>query len=115
MDEIQRQQFAEVVQSAMTAKGWSAAHTAKVAKLSATTMTRLTEGKRVAGLTIGKVMRALEIEPLADAQAKEGYPLDIELVRDTIGLWLREVAVEERPAMILRLFEAIMQRPPNGV
>lgn len=107
MDQQQREQFRDIVLAAMLEKAWSAATTAVEAGISSTTMTRVTKAQDVLPGTVGKVRKALGIEPLAPGQAREGYTRDVELVRDAIGMWLRDVPETQRARKVAHLFAAI--------
>jgi len=107
MDQHQREQFRDIVVAAMHAKAWSATMLATGAGISQTTVTRITRAQNVAPLTVGKVRDALGIEPLARAQDREGYTIDVELVRDAIGMWLRDVPETGRAAKVANVFAAI--------
>lgn len=96
MNPRQREEFRDLVIVAMARKSWDAATTAKAAGISETTMGRVRHAQSVAPGTIGKVCAALDIEPLAEAQANEGYSDDIELVRDLVGMYLRDFDGETR-------------------
>jgi len=107
MDRKQREQFRDIVLAAMDAKAWSATTLATEAGISQTTVTRITRAQNVAALTMGKVRDALDIEPLAKAQDQEGYTDDIELVRNAIGIILRDTPKADRPAKAAAMFAAL--------
>ena len=113
MDIKQREQFRDIVVAAMEAKAWSAATTAIEAGISSTTMTRVTKAQDVLPGTVGKVRKALGIEPLAQAQARDGYTRDVELIRDAVGMWLRDVPETGRAAQVAHLFAAIAAGVPD--
>jgi ribosome-binding protein aMBF1 (putative translation factor) len=114
MDRKQREQFRDIVLAAMEAKAWSAATVAKEAKVSQTTMTKITRAENVTPGTVGKVRRALGIQALARAQAKEGYTTDVELVRDTIGIILRDTPEADRAAKAAAMFAALAAISDTG-
>ena len=107
MDRNQREQFRDIVVAAMDAKGWSATVLAKAAGISQTTVTRITRAQDVAPRTLGKVRDALGIEALATAQDREGYTIDVELVRDAIGMMLRDTPERERAAKAAAMLAAV--------
>lgn len=111
MEQKQREEFAAIVLEAMAKKSWTALRTAEEAGFTETTMTRITKGRPVSPTTILKVRKALGIQALADAQGDEGYSVDIELVRDLVGLKMRELPFPERAAFALGVFEAVLKRP----
>ena len=115
MDQKQREEFRDIVLEAMAKKSWTSARTAKEAGFTMSTMTRITKALEVSPTTILKVRQALGIEALADAQAHEGYSVDIELVRDTIGLIMRDLPEAERPEFVRDIFEAVAKRPKKAI
>lgn len=107
MDLIQRKQFRDLVVLTMKDKGLSAAALSRSTGIAENTIGRVTNAKVVNQGTVAKICKALEIDPLAQAQAKEGYSVDVELVRDAIGMWLRDTPENQRAAKVLALFKAI--------
>ena len=107
MDQQQREQFRDIVVAAMHAKAWSAATLHKESGVNQGTITRVMRAQNVAELTVGKLRKALDIEALAPGQAREGYTRDVELVRDAIGMWLRDVPWEQRGRKVAHLFAAM--------
>jgi len=107
MDQRQREQFRDIVVAAMHAKAWSAAELSKASGVSETTITKVTRAQNVAPRTVGNLRTALGIEALATAQAAEGYPMIIEVVRDAIGIWLRDVPEDELAGKVAKLFAAM--------
>ncbi len=110
MDEGERELVAAEIARTRQARGLSAAALAKRADISENTMTRLGRGKPVHPQTLRKVWDALGIEPALDVNPLPGYPADIELVRDTIGLWLLETDPAQRPAVVRRILRAAAER-----
>ena len=107
MDQQQREQFRDIVVAAMHAKAWSAATLHKESGISTTTITKVTRAENVTEQTVGKLRKALDIEALAPGQSREGYTRDVELVRDAIGMWLRDVPEMQRGRKVAHLFAAI--------
>ena len=107
MDQQQREQFRDAVVAAMHAKAWSAATLHKESGVNQGTITRVMRAQNVAELTVGKLRKALDIEALAPGQAREGYTRDVELVREAIGMWLRDVPWEQRGRKVAHLLAAI--------
>ena len=107
MDQQQREQFRDVVVAAMDKRGLSAASTAKLAGISPTTMTKVTNAEEVGRGIVVKLRNALGILALAEAQAAEGYSLDVEIIRDAVGMWLRDVEPSKRAEKVARLFASI--------
>ena len=107
MDQQQREQFRDTVVTAMHVKAWSAATLHKESGVSTTTITRVIRAQNVTEGTVGKLRKALDIEALAPAQAREGYTRDVELIREAIGMWLRDVPEMQRGRKVAYLFAAI--------
>lgn len=109
MDQQQREQFRNTVVAAMHAKAWSAATLHRESGVSTTTITKVTreQPQNVTEGTVGKLRKALDIEALAPGQAREGYTRDVELIREAIGMWLRDVPETQRGRKVAHLFAAI--------
>ena len=107
MDRKQREQFRDTVVAAMHAKAWSAATLHKESGVSTTTITKVIRAQNVSEGTVGKLRKALDIEALAPGQAREGYTRDVELIREAIGMWLRDVPEMQRGRKVAHLFAAI--------
>lgn len=106
-------EFRDRVILAMNRKAWSHAATARAAGVSETTITKITRAQSVSATSIGKVAKALDIEPLASVQDREGYVDDIELVRDFVGMILRDLSPEARKFRIQKLLKAIVDDTTN--
>ena len=114
MNREQREQFRDTVVAAMHAKAWSAATLSKESGVSQGTITEVTKArKNVTEQTVGKLRDALDIEALAPSQSREGYTRDVELIRDAIGMWLRDVPETGRAAQVAHLFAAIAAGVPD--
>jgi hypothetical protein len=107
MDQQQREQFRDLVIAAMDEKSWTATMTAKAAGITTNTMTKVTNAQVVARGTVGKLRQVLGIEGQARGRAREGYPLDVELIRDAVGLWLLNTPQEDRAAKVAHLLGSI--------
>lgn len=110
-DQKKREEFRDLVKEAMAKKSWTSTKVAEESGLTLTTITKITEARPVSPTTILKVRDALGIAPLGEGQAAEGYSVDIELVRDTIGLIMRDLPEAERPEFVRDIFEAVVKRP----
>jgi len=115
MDLSQRQEVAQEILVARESRGWSAATLAKKAGISPTTMTKVSNAESVHPGTISKLRDALGIEPLTAVGAREGYPADVELVRDVVAMWLMRVPESERPVLVKDLIAAVMASHPNVI
>ena len=81
---------------------------AKAAGISETTMTKITNGIPVRASSMRKVREVLGIAPLTTAQAEAGYPPDVQLARDAIGMMLMDVPEEDRAEKVRDLFRAMV-------
>ena len=107
MDQQQREQFRDIVVAAMHAKAWSAATLHKESGVNQGTITRVMRAQNVTEGTVGKLRKALDIEALAPGQAREGYTRDVEMIREAVGIWLRDVPWEQRGRKVAHLFAAM--------
>lgn len=107
MNEQQRKTIGEQVAGARGLRGWTQRELAGEAGIAANTVRAIERGQTVQPGKLARVMAALDIKPLAEAQASAGYPVDIELIRDAIGLWLLDVPEAERAAQVRALLRAI--------
>lgn len=113
MNQQQRLEAAQEITEAREGQGMSAAALAKEAGISETTMTKITNGIPVRASSLRKVREVLGIAPLTQAQAEAGYPPDVQLVRDAIGMWLVGVPEGERAERVRDLFRAIVGHEPE--
>jgi len=114
MDQQQREQFRDAVVAAMHAKAWSAATLHKESGVNQGTITRVMRAQNVAELTVGKLRKALDIEALAPGQAREGYTRDVELVREAVGITLRDMPQADRGAAAVAIFAALASFAERG-
>lgn len=108
MNETQRRTIGEQVLAARGLRGWSQKDLASEAGIAPNTVGAIERGDSVQPGKLSKVMEALDIRPLAEAQEAEGYPVDIELIRDAIGMALLDVPEDERAALVRNLLRALM-------
>lgn len=108
MDEMERKAFADAVFVAMRRQSLTSAKAAELAGISENTMTRVTRGEAVSPGTVSKLRIALGIDAIATVQDEVGYSSDIEIVRDFVGMVLRDLSPEERKEKIRRLTRAIV-------
>jgi len=106
------------VVTAREAKGWTQTELADRTGFTDNTIRKVERGERVGPGTLRKVLDTVGIEPVADKYKRVGYPDDVELVRDLIGMYLVALPVEERPAVAHELVQFLMRRDgehhPNG-
>lgn len=110
MDQKQREQFRDKVIAAMEDKSWTATMTARAAGITTTTMTKVTNAEDVRRSTVAKLREVLGINGLAAAQASEGYPTDIELARDALGMILLKIPPEKRAAKVAAVFAVVFEQ-----
>ena len=115
MDLSQRQEVAQEILAARESRGWSAATLAKKAGISPTTMTKVSNAESVHPGTITKLRDALGIEPLTVVAAREGYPADVAMVQEVVGMWLMAVPEEDRPAAVRDFIACIVTSRPSVV
>jgi transcriptional regulator with XRE-family HTH domain len=114
MNERQRKSIGQQVANARGLRGWSQKDLSEAAGIAPNTVSAIERGVSVQPGKLGRVMEVLDIKPMAEAQAESGYPADIELVRDAIGLTLLDIPEGERANYVRALFRAIMTIPRNG-
>lgn len=107
MNEEQRRSVGEQIKSARGFRGWSQKDLATHAGIAPNTVGAIERGESAQPGKLAKVMRALEIEPLAERQAAVGYPVDVELIRDAIGMWLMDLPEVDRAEAVRALLRAI--------
>ena len=110
MNGEQMRQVGELVVSAREAKGWNQVALAAEVGLTDNTIRKIERGEKVAPGTLRKVLDALGIEPVADTMRRQGYPADVELILDLIGLYLVAYSQEERTPIIHDLTRFLAQR-----
>jgi len=113
MDDSQRREVAQEILVARESRGWSAATLAKKAGISPTTMTKVSNAESVHPGTISKLRDALGIEPLTVVAAREGYPADVALVQEVVGMWLMSVPASERPEAVKEFIASIVTSRPS--
>lgn len=115
MDLSQRQEVAQEILEARELRGWSAATLAKKSGISPTTMTKVSNAESVHPGTISKLRDALGIEPLTVVAARAGYPPDVALVQEVVGMWLLAVPASERPAAVKDFIAGIVNSRPSAL
>lgn len=107
MNEEQRRSVGEQVKSARGFRGWSQKDLASAAGIAPNTVGAIERGESTQPGKLSAVLRALDIQPVAETQAKIGYPVDVELIRDAIGMWLLDLDADERAEAVRSLLRAI--------
>jgi ribosome-binding protein aMBF1 (putative translation factor) len=114
VNDTQRKTIGDQVAGARGLRGMTQRELAAQAGIAANTVRAIERGQVVQPGKLAKVMEALDIKPMAEAQEDEGYPADVELVRDAIGMTLLDIPEGERANYVRALFRAIMTIPRDG-
>jgi len=110
---VNTEQLSAVGQQIITARealGWSQTDLAKEAGFTDNTIRKVERGIKVSPGTLRKVLETVGIEPLAVAQKRAGFPADVELVRDLIGMYLVALPEDERPEVAYAITRFLMDR-----
>lgn len=110
MDSTQNRQVADQIRDARIRKGWTQEHLAEVASVAPNTVVRAEKGETVQATTVGKLFQALEIEPVAEATAREGLPADVHAIMEVITMILTDMPQGERPAAVRKALRALMSK-----
>jgi transcriptional regulator with XRE-family HTH domain len=96
--------------AAREALGWNQGELARRTGFTDKTIRKVEHGDRVAPGTLRKILDTVGIEPLADSQKRIGYPADIELIRDVVGMYALALPAEERTRLAGDLTRFLMER-----
>lgn len=107
MDEQQRSAEGSRIKSARLARGWTQKELASAADVAPNTVGAIEKGVMTQPGKLAAVRRALDLTPLAVVQEEKGYPMDIQIVRDAIGMWMLGVEESRRPEYVSRILRAI--------
>ena len=110
MNAEQRQQIGNKVEEARKVKGWYQKDLAEAAGVAVNTVRALEKGESVSAGTIRKVLDAVGVEPVADARRREGFPPDVQMVLDLVGMYLVALPEEERAAVAYSITRMLMER-----
>lgn len=108
MIEQARRSEGERIRTAREARGWTQKDLAEAAGVAPNTVGSIERGERSQAGKLTAVRNALNLDSIAARQAKEGYPPDVEIVRDALGLWLMRYPEQERPERVARVIAAIV-------
>src|SRR5690242_16680303 len=100
----------EQIVAAREARGWSQTDLAQHAGFTDNTIRKVERGIKVAPGTLRKVLETVDIEPLANNHKRAGFPPDVELVRDLIGMYLVALPEDQRPEVAFALTRFLMDR-----
>ena len=114
---MQAEQAKAVGERVVTARenlGWSQAELAQRAGFTDNTVRKVERGDRVAPGTLRKILDAVGLEPLAEVQKRAGFPPDVQLVLDLVGMYLVARPESERAEVAYDLTRFLMARNAGG-
>lgn len=100
----------ERIVAAREALGWNQGELAKRTGFTDKTIRKVEHGERVAPGTLRKILDVVGIEPLADTQRRMGYPAEIEIIRDVVGMYALGLSPEERTQLAGDITRFLMER-----
>lgn len=110
MNDQARKAEGDRIRTAREQHGWSQEELAERAGVSPNTVGSIELGnKRTQPGKLTAVREALGIAPLAVVAEEQGYPPDVRIVRDAIGMWLMKYDEDDRADYVARLMAAIVQ------
>lgn len=113
MNEEQRIAVGQQIADARRARGWSQEVLATEAGVAPNTIGSMEAGRSTRPGSLGKVMKALGIEPAAEVAYREGLPADVHLVTEVVAMWLADMPEADRPKAVLDLMRHL-GTPPTG-
>lgn len=111
MDQQQREQAAAQIRAERERRGWPQSELARRAHVAPNTVSAIENAKNVQPGSLGKIMEALEIEPLSEAVARSESPQDVHLVLEVLRMWLLGMPAEDRPEAVYRLLRFLSGQP----
>lgn len=112
MDANQAKGVGDRIVSAREALGWSQTELAQRSGFTDNTVRKVERGDRVAPGTLRKILDTVGLEPLSEVQKRAGFPPDVQLVLDLVGMYLVARPESERAAVAYDLTRFLMER--NG-
>lgn len=104
MIEEQRVRLGRQVREVRESRSMTQEQVAKLAGVVANTVGAIERGRTVRPGNLAAVLKALDVEPVAETLQREGHSADVRLAAEVVAMWLESVAEEERPAVLLALF-----------
>lgn len=95
---------------AREAHGWSQAELAERTGFTDNTIRKVERGERVRPGTLRAILDAVGIEPVAEVHARVGFPADVQVVLDLVGMYLVALPEEERAAVAYSITRMLMER-----
>lgn len=95
---------------AREAHGWSQAELAERTGFTDNTIRKVERGERVRPGTLRRILDEVGIEPAAEVQRREGFPADVQVVLDLVGMYLVALPEEDRAAVAYDITRMLMHR-----
>jgi transcriptional regulator with XRE-family HTH domain len=95
---------------AREALGWSQAELAERTGFTDNTIRKVERGERVRPGTLRRILDEVGIEPAAEVQSRVGFPADVQVVLDLVGMYLVALPEEERAAVAYSITRMLMER-----
>ena len=110
MDAQHADAVGEQIVAAREAKGWTQAQLAKETGLTDSTIRKVERGERVRPGTLRRILDEVGVEPAAEVQSRVGFPPDVQVVLDLVGMYLVALPEEERAAVAYSITRMLMER-----
>jgi transcriptional regulator with XRE-family HTH domain len=95
---------------AREALGWSQAELAERTGFTDNTIRKVERGERVRPGTLRRILDEVGVEPAAEVQSRVGFPADVQVVLDLVGMYLVALPEEERAAVAYSITRMLMER-----
>lgn len=110
MDAEQRAAEGRRIAEVRGERGWSQKELAQRAGVAPNTVGSIERGGETQAGKLAAVRKALGLAPLATVQEEHGYPQDIQIIRDMIGMWMLGVPQERRAEYAAKIIRAILDQ-----
>lgn len=95
---------------AREALGWSQAELAERTGFTDNTIRKVERGERVRPGTLRRILDEVGVEPAAEVQSRVGFPPDVQVVLDLVGMYLVALPEEERASVAYSITRMLMER-----
>lgn len=95
------------VRAARSAHAWSQEELARVAGVAPNTVGSIEAGRTVRPSSLAKVMDALNLAAEAEHAWRNGLPADVQMAIEVIGMALRDMPEQDRPAAVHAMLRAL--------
>ena len=95
---------------AREALGWSQAELAARTGFTDNTIRKVERGERVRPGTLRRILDEVGVEPAAEVQSRVGFPPDVQVVLDLVGMYLVALPEAERAAVAYSITRMLMER-----